>query len=121
MEKAQAVEIIQSLADGVHPLTGELFPPDSPYQNPHVVRALFAALSALKTGKSERKQGQPSNAGKPWSKEEDNQLLALFDAGKTIEELAADYQRTTGGIQARLVKHGRIQPPEFLKHRETAP
>jgi hypothetical protein len=120
MEKPQAVEIIQQLADGVHPVTGELFPNHSPYQNPVIVRALFLALAALKSGpKGSRKENLPSNTGKPWSEEEDRKLLDRFDAGKSIEELAAAHQRTQGGIQARLVKHERIPPPEFRKPRES--
>jgi hypothetical protein len=116
MEKGQAVEIIQSLADGVHPLTGEVFPSESPYQNPHVVRALFVALSALKTSvKTPRKEDLPPNAGKPWTKEEDKQLLERFDANTSIAELARLHQRTSGGIQARLVKYERIQLPDFRK------
>jgi hypothetical protein len=116
MEKGQAVEIIQSLADGVHPLTGEVFSNESPYQNPQIVRALFIALAALKPGsKGSGKVNLPINAGKPWSKEEDKQLLEHFDAGKPLDELAALHGRTTGGIQARLVKYERIQLPDFRK------
>ena len=33
MDDGEAVEIIKALADGVDPFTGEVFPPESPYQN----------------------------------------------------------------------------------------
>jgi hypothetical protein len=47
METNQAAEIIQQLADGVNPCTGERFPPDSPYQQADTVRALYLALEGL--------------------------------------------------------------------------
>ena len=33
MEDVEALKIIQALADGVNPQTGEIFSADSPYQN----------------------------------------------------------------------------------------
>jgi len=41
MESQRAKEIIQLLADGVNPITGEEFPPDSPYNNPEIIRAFL--------------------------------------------------------------------------------
>ena len=43
MEKEQALRILNALANGVHPATGEKFAADSPYQHPDTVRALFEA------------------------------------------------------------------------------
>lgn len=40
-DKECSLEILQALADGVDPVSGEMFPPDSPYQQPEVIRALF--------------------------------------------------------------------------------
>jgi hypothetical protein len=119
MEKAQAAEILKSLADGIHPVTGEAFPGESPYQHAIVVRALFVALSALgNEAKPPRQERLPANAGKPWSDEEDQRLLELFDAGRPIKEIAQTHGRTTGGIQARLAKYERIQmPPQFTPPR----
>jgi len=48
MEIDRASEIIQQLADGVDPYTGERFQPDSPYQQADTVRALYLALEGLK-------------------------------------------------------------------------
>ena len=41
MEPERATEIVQSLADGVDPFTGERFPSDSPYQQADTVRMLL--------------------------------------------------------------------------------
>ena len=48
MDKSKAITIIEALANGTDPLTGEIFPPESPYQNAEVVRALFMATEVLK-------------------------------------------------------------------------
>jgi hypothetical protein len=51
-----------------------------------------------------------ANAGKTWSAEEDRMLLAAFDAGKSLGEIARSHERTQGGVRARLEKHGRLEP-----------
>lgn len=114
MDDSRALSIVSALANGINPLTGELFAVDSPYQAPDIIRALYCAVRALETTGRRRMRGQTSelgNAGKPWSDEEDRQLLAAFDAGRPLAELAQAHGRTRGGIQARLVRHGRMQPP----------
>ena len=47
MDQAQALAIVRSLANGVDPESGEVFTPDSAYQRPQVVRALYEAAAAL--------------------------------------------------------------------------
>jgi len=112
MDEAQALKIITSLAEGVHPQTGEIFPEDSPYQDPQIVRALFAVVRMLdgKRTATRPRTEMPGNAGKPWGKDEDQLLKSGFNAGKSIPDLAQQHQRTTAGIQARLEKHGLVTP-----------
>jgi hypothetical protein len=114
MEKQAALQIVQALAQGIDPHSGETFPAASPYQHPDTIRALFKAAQALAESPSERTrspQGAPENAGKPWSEEEDQLLAAAFDSGKAIPELAEQHRRTRVAIQARLVRLGKIEPP----------
>ncbi len=47
MQLNRAKEIIQALADGVDPYTGEYFPADGPYQRADTVRALHVALEVI--------------------------------------------------------------------------
>jgi hypothetical protein len=47
MEPDRAIEIVQSLADGVDPYTDERFPSSSPYQQADTVRALHLAIEGL--------------------------------------------------------------------------
>lgn len=58
-----------------------------------------AALSGIN-------QPKPKNAGKPWLPNDDDTLLALYNAGVSVGEIAKQFARTRGAIQARLVKHG---------------
>jgi hypothetical protein len=113
MEEARALTIVSALASGVNPLSGEIFSVDSPYQSPDVIRALYSAVRALEAAGRRRTRGSDtasSNAGKPWSEDEDRQLLAGFDGGRPLAELAQAHGRTRGGIQARLIRHGRLTP-----------
>ena len=112
MEASEALKIIESLADGVDPYTGELFPHDSPYQNPQTVRALFLAIRALERleARKRREQHLPENAGKPWNSEEVERLLKSFDSGMIIRQLADEHMRTEGAMSSRLIRLGRLIP-----------
>jgi hypothetical protein len=119
MDDNKALSIVSALANGVNPLTGEVFDADSPYQSPDIVRALFAAARALggaanepSASPSRQRSTAASNVGKPWSSEEDQRLLAEFDRGRSPRELASLHGRTLAGIEARLEKHGRIGPQQ---------
>ena len=114
MDETKALAIVSALADGVNPLTGEIFPTDSPYQNADVVRALVLASRALDTRSKPRARATlPDNAGKPWTADEDQRLLAAFDRGGSLADLAQAHGRTAAGIQARLEKHGRLQAADL--------
>jgi hypothetical protein len=120
MERATALNIIQQLANGIDPHSGEVFRADSPYQHPDTVRALFTAVRALEAESASRQraasaENAPQNAGKPWSGDEDAALASAFDAGKQIPELAAQHQRSRFAIEARLAKLGKIEPPANLR------
>ena len=79
-----------------------------------MIRALFMAANALVTeapaveADTRKRASTRVMAGKPWSEEEDVRLLEGFDAGKTVNELAVIHLRKHGGIEARLIKHGRL-------------
>ncbi len=120
MDIIKAKEIVEMLADGIDPTTGEIFPPDSHYNNPEVIRALFTVLRSVRmpakaTKKSiEEKQkdnienGKPRNAGLPWTQDQRNEVASLFDQGNTIEELSSYFERTTGAIKSELTHQGLI-------------
>jgi hypothetical protein len=115
MEKQHTLKILNGLANGINPATGERFNADSPYQHPDIVRALFDAVRALEGNPApaatpERKApGLPGNAGARWTTEEEERLTAAFDSGKTVAELARLLNRTLAGVEARLLKLGKIE------------
>lgn len=113
MDDNKALAIVSALANGVNPQTGEMFEVDSPYQAADVIRALYVAVRALemnnRTKARNTRARMPANAGKPWSEQEDRELLDKFDSGLTVPQLAQAHDRTMAGIQARLERHGRMQ------------
>ncbi|MBL8270709.1 hypothetical protein [Steroidobacter sp.] len=113
MDDSKALSIVSALANGVNPQTGEVFDIDSPYQSADVIRALYVAVRALemvtRTKARNARTRMPGNAGKPWTEEEDRELLEKFDGGETVAQLARAHDRTMAGIQARLERHGRMQ------------
>jgi hypothetical protein len=114
MEKEQTLKILNALANGVHPATGEKFAADGPYQHPDTVRALFEAMRAVEGGgvpapAPERKPAFPqSGSGSRWGPEEESRLASAFDAGKTVDELARSHNRSRAAIEARLVRLGKM-------------
>ena len=113
MDDNKALAIVSALANGVNPQTGEMFEADSPYQSADVIRALYVAVRALElTNRSKARSSRahmPANAGKPWTEQEDRELLERFDSGLSVPQLAQAHDRTLAGIQARLERHGRMQ------------
>ncbi len=116
MEREQALRILNALANGVHPATGEKFAADGPYQHPDTVRALFEAMRAVEGGAvptpaPERKAAPSmpqSGPGSRWSAEEEQRLATAFDAGRTVDELARAHSRSRAAIEARLVRLGKM-------------
>ena len=111
MERDRAKEIIQALADGVDPYTGEHFPADGPYQRADTVRALYAALEVIEKAAPKPKDPTKPRAGGRWTDEEVQNLRDAFSANRPIPEIARDHGRTEGAITARLVKLGLIDDP----------
>ena len=104
MEREHALKILNALANGIHPGTGEQFAADSPYQHPDTVRALYESIRAM--------QGalMPGNTPNRWTLEEEEKLASDFDAGKSVDEIVRGHTRSRAAVEARLVKLGRLDP-----------
>ena len=111
MSPLEAKEILDVLANGINPETGELLPAQCASNSPRVIRALFVALKALERSakRAEQEDLLPINAGRSWSDTEDQALLATFDSGMPVKVIAAEHGRTFGAIAARLVRLGKIK------------
>lgn len=119
MDSQSAATILSRLADGVDPATGEVFPRESPYQRPETVRALFAAISALRdTDKRKGATARFARSGQPWSPDEEQRLLRAYESGKTPKSLTSDFGRSEVAITARLVKLGQMEAPPNLRFNE---
>ena len=116
MTPTEAKQVIEVLAKGIDPETGEVLPQDSPINSPHVIRALFMAAQALEQAAADKparaKADKPGNAGQAWTPEEDQRLLTAFDEGAAVADLAPIHQRTKGAITSRLMRLGRLQANE---------
>ena len=108
MDIQRAKELLSMLADGVNPLTGEILPDDDSCNQAEIVRALNAAVIELDKLVARRARPQPDKAGKPWSKEEEAQLIEEYQEGITANEIAKLHSRSKGAIAARLVRLGMI-------------
>ena len=125
MERSETCEILEALAGGANPITGQPLPEASPYHHPHVLRALNSALLVMRRSKSPVREGRsprggagragPANAYLPWNLMEESRLAAAHDSGRSIEELAEEHQRTPRAIQSRLIRLGRLAPPEYAR------
>ena len=78
-----------------------------------MLKEVFENVSSQAESKpSSQTKKQPANAGKPWTETEEDKLLDEFDSKMPLAEIAKEHGRTKGGIEARLVKLGRISKPE---------
>jgi hypothetical protein len=116
MELQIARQIIDTLAQGIHPITGEAMPEDSPYNAPPIIRALHVVSQVLASPEASPKPARasraaPANAGKAWSPEDDATLESGFDRGLEMKELADSLQRTRFGVEQRLIKLGKLPTP----------
>ncbi|GGY55030.1 hypothetical protein GCM10011297_29870 [Bacterioplanes sanyensis] len=118
------LKIVEALANGINPVTGELLPSESPYNHPDVIRALFTMLDLVKNPPKnapklkktlEQKQaenienGLPKNAGLPWTDEQRADLANQFSSGKDTKALAEIHARSTGAITSELKRQGLIE------------
>lgn len=104
------IVLLEKLAEGIDPFTGEVLPRGHLLQHPQVVRALFHAQHAIaqKGKKSQRNPSLHANAGTAWSKAEDEDLVREFDAKISTQEIAKKHGRTKGAINSRLLRLGLI-------------
>lgn len=120
MELSQAKSLLAVLADGANPVTGEILPAESPYNEPKIIRALFLVLNSayvkpVKKTPEERMEenlsaGRPRMAGLPWTEEWRAELADKFEAGTPMGKLAQHFERTQGAIHAELARQGLVDP-----------
>jgi hypothetical protein len=103
MDTNKALKILRALADGRDPSGGAMLPRESVFQEPEVIRALFAALESMRGGASDL-----PGAGSAWSHGEEVRLVASFKKGVSQAAIAKEHGRTRDAIHSRLKKLGLI-------------
>lgn len=118
MDIIRAKEIVQMLADGEDPSTGEVLVDDSVYNKPEIIRALYTVLGALTekefVAANIMKQDPLRNAGKPWTEIEDAKLQDEFLSKIKISDIAKEHGRTYGAIESRLEHLGLKKKPFWI-------
>ena len=108
MRNERAQHILQSLIQGVDPVTGEELPPGSITSSADVLRAMLAGKTALEAlaAREMRRKMLPDNVGRSWSDEEQATMVAAFKSGDPLPDIAARHGRTRRAIEARLERLG---------------
>lgn len=72
--------------------------------------SLALALDCLRVEELSHRQKKtlPENNGKPWTEELDDELCRLFDDGMKRKDLCAHFGRTSGAIESRLERLGKL-------------
>lgn len=119
MNNERAIEVLEMLLDGVHPVTGEILPEDGVHTEPDVIMALYKSVEALNSKAGGKKQARSTqgqftkrgklNAGRPWTEEDDRELRKLFKNQVPVERMCVILQRRPRGINNRLMCLGLMQ------------
>ena len=125
MEQEKAYSVVEALANGIDPVTGECFDEEAPYNHPEVIRALFFILrnrplkKRVKKSLEEKQQdnigkGLPMNYGLPWPKESIDLVIEDFQADIAIDAIAEKMSRNPNSIIGLLKKHRIITEEQAL-------
>lgn len=74
-------------------------------------RALLLEMSS-NTRPKLRTDSDPPRAYEKWTKDEEQQLIALFDSGASYSEMISELGRGRGAITSRLSRLGKLIPDE---------
>ena len=101
--------MLECLADGVNPLTGEVLSANDSCNQVEIVRALNVVLKHLDSKPLPLAQEVYENAGKPWTQADEADLCRMYDTGCSKTEICKHFGRSVRAIAARLVKLGKIK------------
>ena len=113
-QKARVV--LQALAHGLHPVTGDELPREDIVNDIEVNRAMSTAVIALDqmTVRLIRREMLPEKVGKGWTEEEVQQLKDEFNRGEPLPLIATKHGRTLRAIEARLELLGLLRADQRM-------
>ena len=79
---------------------------------PDIVEAIIASCAKHK---EVSQHSTPYSQYKPWTNSEVEDLLNMFDQGRSTKEMSDKLHRTSGGIRGKLRRLGRLEKPNDLK------
>lgn len=108
MQEQRARKILQSLVQGVDPMSGADLQSETVLQQADVLRALLAGVAALEqvSARALRRAQLPDNVGRAWSDDEERALVTAFQSADPLLEIATRHRRTLRAIEARLERLG---------------
>lgn len=119
MDPFLARTMVESLSKGINPLTGQVLPKHDSCSSETIQDALLEVLVhcsiesteqyLLRLKEEKRKQRNQTKqrypqAGKPWTKSEESQLISFYKAGNSIYQIAHMLHRSPGAISERIKK-----------------
>ena len=104
-------EILVALSHGADPRTGELIE-NGCLSESRTQKAIRTGLSALRNVDKDLREAtleKPNGTrkGLPWTGDEEQKLLALFEGGDTLVQIREKHNRSSGAIRSRLKKLGK--------------
>jgi len=125
MDQERIRSIIETLANGVDPITGEVLPNCSPYNHPEVIRALFHTSRMINLRHKPKKtlqerqrenqeKGLPRNYGLPWKPEDVDSVIQQYNSNIPIQEIASQQERKPSSIVNLLQKHEIISEQQAI-------
>ena len=109
MKQLEAAALIEQLAQGIDPVTGEILPCDHVLCDVEIAQALKMAVRALRGQDASLPQEKTwlrangkLHAGRPWTQEDNAQLEALYRQGMSAEQMAPLLQRRTRGVEKQI-------------------
>jgi hypothetical protein len=110
-KKVETLRVLNLLARGIHPASGEMLDDGGCWNDPSVIRALLFAADCLSemrpTSQREEKSKLPQDrSGKAWSSNEDSELRIGFERQETLQHLSNRHKRSRGAIIARVAHLG---------------
>lgn len=113
MSNRSAFEILGVIARGFDPQTGDPLGDESLWRRADVASALAEGVAALDHSARRTARGfDCANRGLAWAAEDEQRLLAAFEAHTPFVEIARLLGRSVAGIEARLEKLGRLSSAE---------
>lgn len=115
MNQEKIVTIIEALANGIDPITGEMLPDRSPYNQPEVIRSLFQVTKLIHKAKKPKRateqkrqenleKGLPKNFGLAWLEDDINSVINHYKLNVTIDDIAKEQARKPSSIIGLLKK-----------------